>query len=96
MAVDYSQCEAMQRAITRITGSRNEAMSPLAEQYFKKHLKLECGEMGDSTYTSACIKRLSEAIVDYPDVKAAMYEVAAPYELKIEKVQRDYEKAGCY
>lgn len=106
-AVDYAQCEAMQRAITRIEGSRKKELKSVAKIYYDKYLKLECGDMpkfkpsvGLDTEKLAlfrsCVDRLTEEIAYYPDVVKAMDKAEAPYLKSKQKVLSDYKKAGCY
>lgn len=104
-AVDYAQCEAMQRAVTRIEGSKTDAMRSVMKPFFDKYMFIECGvmpEAGTPDFYSKmnafeiCIERLGEEISDYPDVIEAVNTTVGPYNERVEKVKNDYEKAGCY
>ena len=102
-AIDYAQCEAMQRAVTRIEGSREEAIDTKLQQLKAEYVKIECpktfkpntSKIDWSAFYSCEIDAV-ERFLDMPELTAALIKARDPYNEKIEKVQSDYEKAGCY
>ena len=103
-AMDYVKCEAMQKALERITNSRDRGSSEIWKRNLKEMRVKNCGPEPsalDAGYsldkkfawydcTKAAYKR------EYDNLKMAQQAELASLEATARKVQADYDAAGCY
>ena len=89
-AVDYVKCEAMQKASSRLSVTRDSEAEAAGKRVMGRLLQEKCraGEVKD---VLECTKT-----VDLSEAVAASEAIKSTYEERLAKVQADYEAEGCY
>lgn len=89
-AVDYVKCEAIQKALVRVTAGAKADW----EKLFTSHSEAAgCMDMSDRRDQLLCQREVLNSDVAF---KRAIDELGPSYEKKLAKIQADYEAEGCF
>ena len=92
-AVDYVKCEAMQKAATRLTATKEAETMSMWRAYLDSASEA-CPVGMDMDDWSQCRDSFSEKNRAQNDALRA--EVAAQYDERLAKIKADYQAKGCY
>lgn len=94
-AMDYVKCEAMQKAIYRVSSAKASTKAGLAEA--TRQIKEQCGAKQELPLERAetCDNGI-KVVLDFSLVNQARKEAEATQDLRLSKIKDDYEAEGCY
>ncbi len=103
-AMDYEKCEAMQKALERVTNSRDQWKDIIWRRLRKSNEIEQCGPSPDvfaADYTTEKQLAWYDCTRDaygseYDNLKMELQKALGDLDAKVEKIQADYEKEGCY
>ena len=95
MAVDYVACEAMQRANERLQLEQQKELTAAGQKVTRDFQAANCGQLEPlSAAWNKCL--LDAGFPSQEDYTKVHAPIRAKYSARIEKVQADYVKAGCF
>tara|TARA_B100000674_G_scaffold475209_1_gene468034 strand:- start:2486 stop:2848 length:363 start_codon:yes stop_codon:yes gene_type:complete len=101
LAVDYVQCEAMEKAYSRASASAERAKSNARIAYERSIAEIECGkepQIGKPAWTDYQKCKLSAVYSSQAmkSAQAAGNKAMQEYQPRLEKIQKDFQDAGCF
>ena len=102
--MDYVKCEAMQKALQRVTNSRADKADAIWKSNLDAMRERECGRRPsplDAGYSTAkklawydCTRAMYSR--EYDNLKIAQEEALSDFDAKAKRIKADYEAEGCY